>query len=97
MSMFGWSMPAGCSGTPYDEAGAEELKVPDLPKHVVAFWVEGEVIEIHRFLPEGDVEVLARCDYLGDDDLSEAQNTANATDVAVRMWKEYVETSATGG
>lgn len=91
MSVFGWSMPAGCTGTPYDEPCAEELKVPDLPAHVLAFWVEGETIEILRYLPEGETDLLVRFDHLGDDDLSEAQNSANAANTAAQKWKEYVE------
>lgn len=95
MGLFGWSMPPGCSGTPFDEAGAEELKVAGLPDRVLAFWVDGETIVIQRFLPEGEVETLLRFDHLGDDDLSEAQNSADAADMTAQKWQEYLATPAT--
>lgn len=91
MSMFGWSLPAGCTGTPYDEAYAEELKVPALPERVTAFWVDGETVEIQRFHADGEPETLLRFEYLGDDDLDEAQNSAAAAEAAAQEWQAYVD------
>ncbi|MCK9987745.1 MAG: hypothetical protein AzoDbin1_04217 [Azoarcus sp.] len=90
MGIFGWSMPAGCTGTPYDEVFAEELKAPELPENVTAFWVEGETIEIQRFHPDAEPETLMRFDYLGDDDLTEEQNAAAAAKAAAQKWEAYV-------
>lgn len=48
MSMFGWSMPAGCSGTPYDETHADDItKLVALPAGITGvFWDEdGNLIE----------------------------------------------------
>lgn len=90
MGMFGWSMPAGCTGTPYDEVFAEELKLPELPERVAAFWVEGETIEIQRLHPEAEPETLMRFDYVGDDDLTDEQNAAAAVKAAAQKWEAYV-------
>lgn len=87
--MFGWSMPPGCSGTPYDESAAEELRVADLPQDVYAFWVDGEVIVFQQMFPEGDPRTLLSFDYLGDDELNEAENTAAATAFASGQWAEH--------
>jgi len=89
--MFGWSMPAGCSGTPYDETAAEELKVPGLPADVFAFWVDGEVVVFQKFHSDGEIEptTLLSFEHLGEDELSEEENSAATVALATAKWEEF--------
>lgn len=61
MGLFGWSMPPGCSGTPYDETGAEDITalvvaIAPLPAGVDAvYWDEdGNVIEGYHYTVPAD-------------------------------------------
>lgn len=46
MGLFGWSYPAGCNGTPYDEEQAVEIKVPGVSADIVTFWLEDGTVEV---------------------------------------------------
>jgi hypothetical protein len=63
MSLFGWSMPPGCSGTPYDESSAEDITalviaIAPLPVGIEGvFWDEdGNVIETFAVTVPADLE-----------------------------------------
>ena len=63
MSIFGWSMPPGCSGTPYDDASAEDITalvaaIMPLPADITGiYWDEdGHVYEGHNYTVPADPE-----------------------------------------
>ena len=87
MGIFGWSMPAGCHGTPYDDAQALDIgKGIDLPEGVLGlFWDEDDNLiesvavthpaDKYAGTPEyTDCENVYRGVHRWSDDLSEEEN-----------------------
>lgn len=95
MGIFGWSMPAGCSSTPFDEEGASDLKVPGLPTNFSVFWTEDGVILLQEFRGE-TCPMLGLGELEWDDLKDDTQNFEAARAVALEALKPHLAAIAAG-
>jgi hypothetical protein len=81
MGIFGWSLPPGCSGTPYDEAGEplDLTALVKLPDGVIHVWWDEDGNLIETF-----VVTIPADDYDGSPEYSETRNIT----VGVFEWND---------
>lgn len=95
MGIFGWSMPAGCNSTPFDEEGASDLKMPGLPANFSVFWTEEGVLLLQEFRGETS-PMLGLGELEWDDEKDDEQNFEAARAVALEALAPYQATLAAG-